>query len=73
MRDLLRRLAAQGRTVLLSSHLLSEVAHTVDDVVVISAGRLVTESALADIAPVGEDLEQVFFNLVNRQSEEVLV
>jgi ABC-2 type transport system ATP-binding protein len=73
VRDLLRRLAAQGRTVLLSSHLLSEVSHTVDDVVVISAGRLVTESALTDIAPVGEDLEQVFFNLVNRQSQEVLV
>jgi len=73
VRDLLRRLAAQGRTVLLSSHLLAEVAHTVDDVVVISGGRLVTESALADIAPDGDDLEQAFFSLVNRQSQEVLV
>jgi ABC-2 type transport system ATP-binding protein len=69
VRDLIRRLAAQGRTVLLSSHLLAEVAHTVDDVVIISAGHLVTESALADIAPDGDDLEQTYFSLVNRQSQ----
>ena len=40
MRDLLRAQAAAGRTVLVSSHLLSEVAQTVDDLVVIAAGRL---------------------------------
>ena len=73
VRDLLRRLADQGRTVLLSSHLLSEVAHSVDDVVVISDGRLVTEAPLADIATDGDDLEKAFFHLVNRQSQEVLI
>ncbi len=40
MRDLLRAQAAQGRAVLVSSHVLSEVAASVDDVVVIAAGRL---------------------------------
>jgi ABC-2 type transport system ATP-binding protein len=40
MRDLLRAQAARGRTVLVSSHLLSEVAQSVDDVVVISHGVL---------------------------------
>ena len=40
MRDLLREQAARGRTVLVSSHLLSEVAQSVDDVVVISRGVL---------------------------------
>jgi ABC-2 type transport system ATP-binding protein len=74
VRGLLRRLAAQGRTVLLSSHLLSEVAHTVDDIVVISAGHLVTESPLADIAADGDDLENAFFHLVNHQSpQEALI
>jgi len=50
IRGLLRSLAAQNRTVLLSSHLLSEVAQTVDDVVVISQGRLVAVSTLAELA-----------------------
>ena len=47
LRDFLRNLAAEGRTVLLSSHVLSEVAQTVDEVVVINHGRLVTHSPLA--------------------------
>ncbi|HEY3870505.1 MAG TPA: ATP-binding cassette domain-containing protein [Actinocrinis sp.] len=40
LRDLLRALAAEGRTILVSSHVLSEVAQTVDRVVIVSAGRL---------------------------------
>jgi ABC-2 type transport system ATP-binding protein len=43
LRDLLRGLAAEGRTVLVSSHVLSEVAHVADDVVVIARGRLVDQ------------------------------
>ena len=46
LRDFLRGLAAEGRTVLLSSHVLSEVAQTVDEVVVINHGRLITHSPL---------------------------
>ncbi len=46
MRGLLRSLAAEGRTVLLSSHVLSEVQQTVDDVVVIRHGRIVFDGAL---------------------------
>ena len=46
LRDFLRNLAAEGRTVLLSSHVLSEVAQTVDEVVVINHGRLITHSPL---------------------------
>ncbi|HWH14889.1 MAG TPA: ATP-binding cassette domain-containing protein [Miltoncostaeaceae bacterium] len=49
LRDLLRALAGEGRTVLVSSHVLSEVAQTVDDVVVIAHGRLVTARPLADL------------------------
>jgi ABC-2 type transport system ATP-binding protein len=70
MRQLLRDLASQGKTVLLSSHLLAEVASTVDDVVVIARGRLVSQSSLADLSD-GADLEQAFFDLVNHQPQEI--
>jgi ABC-2 type transport system ATP-binding protein len=49
LRGLLRMLAAQDRTVFLSSHLLTEVAQTVDDVIVLARGRLVTQTTLADL------------------------
>jgi ABC-2 type transport system ATP-binding protein len=49
LRDILRRLASEGRAVLISSHVLSEVEQTVDDVVVIGAGRLVMQGSLADL------------------------
>ena len=46
LRDFLRHLAGQGRAIVVSSHLLSEIAQTVDDVVVIADGRLVTHAPL---------------------------
>jgi len=49
MRELLRSLASQGRTILISSHLLSEVAQTVDRVVIIAQGRLVYEGSLEEL------------------------
>ncbi len=49
LRGLLRELAAQNRTVFVSSHLLSEVAQTVDDVVVLSRGRLVAQTTLSEL------------------------
>ena len=54
MRGLLRGFAAEGRTVLVSSHLLSEVQHTVDDVVIIAHGRLVHASSLEELAGLAE-------------------
>ncbi len=50
MRDLLRQLAGEGRTVLVSSHLLAEAAQTVDDVVVITRGRLAAQGPVAELA-----------------------
>ena len=50
MRGLLRTLASQGRTVLVSSHLLTEVQQTVDNLVIISQGRLVYQGSLAELA-----------------------
>ena len=49
LRDFLRSLAADGRTILVSSHVLSEVAQTADRVVIIHRGRLVTQAAMADV------------------------
>jgi ABC-2 type transport system ATP-binding protein len=49
LRSFLRYLAAQGRTVLISSHMLSEVEQTVEDVVIIARGRLVHTSSLVQL------------------------
>jgi ABC-2 type transport system ATP-binding protein len=49
LRDFLRGVAAEGRTVLVSSHVLSEVEQTVDDVIVIHRGRLVQSGPIASL------------------------
>jgi ABC-2 type transport system ATP-binding protein len=49
LRDLLRSMADRGRTVLVSSHQLSEIVRTVDDVVVMAAGRLLIHQPLAEL------------------------
>ena len=49
LRDLLRSLAAQDRTILVSSHVLAEVSQTVDEVAVIHRGRLRAHSTLAEL------------------------
>jgi len=54
LRGLVRGLADQGRTVLVSSHLLAEVAQTIDRVVIIDRGRLVAQSTLADLTAGGD-------------------
>ena len=49
LRGFLRHLSSQGKTVLISSHMLQEVEQTVDDVVIISNGRLVKQGTMADL------------------------
>src|SRR4051794_5553465 len=49
LRDFLRRLAAEGRAILVSSHVLAEVAQTADDVVVIHKGRSIVQSPLTEL------------------------
>ena len=63
LRTTLRAFADDGGTVLMSSHLLAEVAQTVDDVVIIAGGRLVQHAALADLAPDRLELEDLFLSL----------
>ena len=54
MRIFLRELAREGRTVLVSSHMLAEVQQTVDAVLIVSRGRLVYQGALEDLADPSE-------------------
>ncbi len=63
LRDLLRKLAADGRTVLVSSHVLAEVAQTVDDVAIVHRGRLRYAGGLADLAGTPAALEAAFLRL----------
>ena len=49
LRLFLRHLSSQGKTILVSSHMLQEVEQTVDDVVIIANGRLIRQGAMADL------------------------
>jgi ABC-2 type transport system ATP-binding protein len=49
LRDLLRSLAGEGRTILVSSHVLAEVAQTVDRVVIIRRGKLIQQATIAEV------------------------
>jgi ABC-2 type transport system ATP-binding protein len=49
LRDFLRSLAGEGRTILISSHVLAEVAQTVDEVVIIHRGKLVRQAAMGEV------------------------
>src|SRR5258708_252321 len=49
LREFVRGLAREGRTVLVSSHILAEVAQTVDSVVIVDHGRLVAHSSLHEL------------------------
>jgi ABC-2 type transport system ATP-binding protein len=50
LRDLLRSLAGQGRTVFVSSHLLAEMEQIADDVIVIHRGKFIAQAAIAELA-----------------------
>jgi ABC-2 type transport system ATP-binding protein len=65
IRNLLKGLAAQGRTVLISSHLISEIAHTADDLIVVGQGRLLAQTTVAEMSARGGSLEEAFFQLTD--------
>jgi len=72
LRTLLRGLAEQGRTVLVSSHLLAEAAQTVDDVIVINRGRLIVHGPMSQL--IGSNhatsLEDLFFDLLAKGASQ---
>jgi ABC-2 type transport system ATP-binding protein len=63
LRSLLRGFAERGGTVLVSSHVLAEIAQTVDQVVIIDRGRLVVAAPLAELAGRGATLEDAYLEL----------
>jgi ABC-2 type transport system ATP-binding protein len=65
IRNLLKSLAAQGRTVLVSSHLISEIARTAHAVIVIGQGRLLAQTTVAQLSARGSSLEEAFFQLTD--------
>lgn len=62
MRDLLRSLADEGKAILVSSHLLTELAESADRVVIIDEGRLVADAPVGELVA-GRSLEDVYFDL----------
>lgn len=67
LRDLLRELASEGRTIIVSSHVLAEVAQTVDEVLILNSGRLCAQRPMSDI----ESLEATFLELTDPKEFQV--
>lgn len=62
VRHMARRLAGEGRTVLVTSHLLHEVQEVADDLVVMAGGRVVRQGTLVDLVGEDADLEGAYFS-----------
>jgi ABC-2 type transport system ATP-binding protein len=67
LRTLLRDLAGQGRTIVVSSHVLAEVAQTVDRVVIVNRGVLRFAGPLAELSGTGDSLEAAFLRLTTER------
>ncbi|MFI0448882.1 ABC transporter ATP-binding protein [Actinomadura sp. 6N118] len=63
IRDFLRRMAAEGRCVLVSSHQLGELQSMADHIIMIDAGRVVADSPLVTLLQGHSSLEEAFFDL----------
>jgi ABC-2 type transport system ATP-binding protein len=70
MRGLLRRFADAGGTVLLSSHLLGEVAAVADRLVVIAGGRIRATGATAELLEGHDDIEEYYFGLTTAGADD---
>src|SRR5262245_39789276 len=63
LRTFLRGFADAGRTVLVASHVLAEVAQTVDQILIIDRGRLLATARLDELTGDGRTLEDVYLEL----------
>ena len=64
VRTLISGLKAQGTTILLNSHLLSEVERVCDEVAIMSRGRVIKQGPMDELVPEGKSLEEVFMDAV---------
>ncbi|MBO0804519.1 MAG: ATP-binding cassette domain-containing protein [Nocardiopsaceae bacterium] len=69
IRDLMKSLAAEGRTVFVSSHLISEMAQTAEHVIVIGGGRLLADTTVGELAARSASLEDAFLELTSGSAE----
>lgn len=68
LRNLLKELAQQGKTVLVSSHQLAEMQHTVDDVLIINHGKLIAAGSITEVCE-GKTLEEAFLSLTSQATK----
>jgi ABC-2 type transport system ATP-binding protein len=68
LRSFLRRFAEQGRTVLLASHMLAEIAQTVDQVLIIDRGRRIASGRIDELTGGGKTLEDTYLELTAGES-----
>jgi ABC-2 type transport system ATP-binding protein len=69
VRELISGLKAQGTTVLLNSHLLSEVERVCDRVSIMARGKILKEGPVAELVPEGRTLEEVFVQLFEASAQ----
>jgi ABC-2 type transport system ATP-binding protein len=69
IRGMMKSLAAEGRVVFVSSHLISEMALTADHLVVIGRGRLLADTSTAELAGRSASLEEAFLELTSTSAE----
>jgi ABC-2 type transport system ATP-binding protein len=69
VRNLMKSLAAEGRTVFVSSHLIAEMALTAERLIVVGAGRLLADTTVAELAATNESLEDAFLALTSASAE----
>lgn len=67
LEGLLARLRGEGRTLVVSSHVLSQLERGADDVAILANGRVLLAGPLTDVVRRGESLEDVYFRLADRQ------
>jgi ABC-2 type transport system ATP-binding protein len=65
IRNLMKSLAAEGRTVFVSSHLIAEMALTAERLIVVAAGRLLADTTVAELSASNASLEDAFLALTS--------
>jgi len=69
IRNLMKSLAAEGRTVFVSSHLISEIALAASRLIIVGGGRLLADTTVTDLAAGSASLEDAFLELTTGSAE----
>jgi len=69
IRNLMKSLAAEGRTVFVSSHLIAEMALTAERLIIVGAGRLLADTTVTELSASNASLEDAFLALTSGSAE----